>query len=80
MFQAAQIVGAIAILAAFGLTQFRLRRNDSYEYLGLNLVGGALLLVSAVVEEQWGFILLETAWIGIAAWGLTGRLRGVAVA
>ena len=80
MFQAAQIVGAIAILAAFGLTQFRLRRNDSYEYLGLNLVGGALLLVSAVVEEQWGFILLETAWIAIAAWGLSGRLRGVAVA
>ncbi len=77
MFQAVQIVGAFAILAAFGLTQFRLRRNDSYEYLLLNLVGGALLLVSAIVEEQWGFIILEAAWIAIAAWGLSGRVRGV---
>ena len=50
MFQAIQIVGAFAILAAFGLSQFRIRPTDSYEYLGLNLVGGVLLFVSAIAE------------------------------
>ena len=53
MFQVIQIAGAFAILAAFGLSQFRIRPNDSYEYLTLNLVGGALLLVSAIAEVQW---------------------------
>lgn len=75
MFQVIQIAGAFAILAAFGLSQFRIRPNDSYEYLVLNLVGGALLLVSAVAEEQWGFILLEAAWIAISAWGLSGKRK-----
>ena len=76
MFQVIQIAGAFAILAAFGLSQFRIRPNDSYEYLTLNLVGGALLLVSAIAEVQWGFILLEGAWIGISIWGLNKKLRG----
>ena len=76
MFQVIQIAGAFAILAAFAISQFRLRRSDSYEYLGLNLVGGFLLLVSAVAEVQWGFILLEAAWIGISVWGLSRKVAG----
>ena len=76
MFQVIQIAGAFAILAAFAISQFRLRRSDSYEYLGLNLVGGLLLLVSAVAEVQWGFILLEAAWIGISVWGLSRKVAG----
>jgi hypothetical protein len=78
MFQVIQIAGAVAILAAFAVLQFRLRRSDSYEYLGLNLVGGSLLLVSAVAEVQWGFILLEVAWIGVSMWGLSRKVTGAA--
>jgi hypothetical protein len=52
--------------------------NESYAYLLLNLVGGVLLAISAVAEQQWGFIILEVAWSLISAWGLLGRLRGPA--
>lgn len=76
MFQAIQIAGAFAILAAFAGAQFRLQRTDAYPYILLNLVGGALLLISAVAEQQWGFIVLEVAWTAVSAWSLSRKLLG----
>jgi hypothetical protein len=73
--QVVQVVGAAAILIGFGLSQFKLSRTDDLSYLLLNLAGGVLLLISASVEEQWGFIILEIAWSSISAWSLVGRLR-----
>lgn len=76
MEEAIQIVGAIAILAGFALAQFGVVDQRSYSYLVLNLVGGAVLAVSAVIEEQWGFVILEVVWTLVSAWSLSGRLRG----
>ena len=76
MEEAIQIVGAIAILAGFALAQFGVVDQRSYSYLVLNLVGGAVLAVSAVIEKQWGFVILEVVWTLVSAWSLTGRLRG----
>jgi hypothetical protein len=73
--QIVQIVGAAAILAGFGLSQFKLARTDDFSYLLLNLIGGALLLVSAVAEQQWGFVVLEIAWTLLSGWGLLGKVR-----
>jgi hypothetical protein len=74
-FQAAQVAGAAAILAAFAMLQLGRGHRDSYAYIILNLFGGVLLLVSAVAEAQWGFIVLETAWTLISSWSLAARLR-----
>jgi hypothetical protein len=74
--QVLQVVGALLILAAFVAAQFRLLDAQSYPYLVLNLVGSALLAVLAYVEQQWGFLLLESVWALVSAWGLAGRLRG----
>ena len=74
-FQAVQVAGAAAILAAFAMLQLRRQTSNSYAYILLNLWGGVLLLVSAAAEEQWGFIVLECAWTLISAWSLLGRLR-----
>jgi hypothetical protein len=68
--QLIQIVGALLILAGFAAVQFERMRPDSRLYLTLNLVGSAILAVLAYVETQWGFLLLETVWAIVSAWGL----------
>jgi hypothetical protein len=68
--QIVQIVGALLILAAFAAVQFERMRPDSRVYLALNLVGSAILAVLAWVETQWGFLLLESVWALVSAWGL----------
>ncbi len=76
MAQAVQIVGALAILAAFMLAQFGVLDQRSYRYLWLNLVGALVLTGCAWVGEQWGFVLLEVVWSLVSAWGIVARLRG----
>ena len=34
----------------------------------------------AVAEKDWGFLLLETVWSAVSAWGLLQVLRGKAPA
>ena len=74
MDQLIQIVGALLILAGFAAVQFERMRPDSRLYLTLNLVGSAILAVLAWAESQWGFLLLETVWAIVSAWGLTRLL------
>jgi hypothetical protein len=73
--QAIQMVGALAILAAFALAQAGRLDQRSYPYLLLNLVGAAILAVLAIREEQWGFALLETVWTLVSGFSLLRRLR-----
>jgi hypothetical protein len=49
-------------------------------YLTFNLVGSALLAGLALADSQWGFLLLETVWGLVSAWGLVRRMRGLPVA
>lgn len=75
MDQVVQVVGALLILAAFAAVQFDRMRPDSQLYLALNLGGSAILAVLAVIGSQWGFVLLETVWAIVSAWGLVAALR-----
>jgi hypothetical protein len=70
MDQAVQIAGALLILAAFAALQAGRLGADSVLYLTLNLIGAATLAVLAWFEDQWGFLLLETAWAIVSAWSL----------
>jgi hypothetical protein len=76
MHQIVQVAGALLILAAFVLAQFRVLDNRAYGYLWPNFVGSTVLTVDAWREEQWGFFILEFVWAVVSAWGIVGRVRG----
>lgn len=76
MDQVIQVVGALLILAAFVLAQFRVLRVESMTYLVLNVLGSAILAWLAWVDRQWGFLLLEGVWALVSSWGILGILRG----
>jgi hypothetical protein len=73
---AVQVAGALAILTAFALVQRRVLSTRSRAYLLLNLAGGAVTAAAAYVEEQWGFVMLQSVWALVAAWGLAAAGRG----
>ena len=76
MDQLIQVAGALLILAAFAGQQLGRISAASRLYLLLNLVGSVVLAVLAVIEEQWGFVLLEGVWAVVSAWSLIQLLRG----
>jgi hypothetical protein len=74
MEQVVQIIGALLVLAGFSLAQFDLLDVKSYRYLLLNFVGSAILAALALIEHQWGFLLLEGVWALVSCWSLVYKL------
>lgn len=75
MDQLVQILGSLLVLTAFAAAQRGALSTSSTTYLALNLVGSVVLGVLAAHERQWGFLLLETIWALVSAWGLTHRFK-----
>ena len=70
-----QIVGALLVLAGFAAAQLGRWSTESLPYLVTNLVGASLLAVTALVSEQWGFLLLNATCAAVADVGLVGAAR-----
>jgi hypothetical protein len=77
MIQAISIAGAILILLPFAASQFGKLATTSLAYQLMNLIGSAALTAVAVIENQYGFILLEGTWAIVSAAGLA-RVLGQA--
>ena len=75
MLQILSVLGALAILTAFAGVTLEKFDASSLLYQVLNLLGAGLLFIVAVVEVQYGFILLEAAWALISIWGIATILR-----
>jgi hypothetical protein len=76
MDQFIQIAGALLILVPFAAAQVGRMAVTSVAYLALNLLGSAILTGVALHASDWGFLLLETVWALVSAWGLARVLRG----
>ena len=75
MSQVVQILGALAILAAFVAAQLGIFDVRSRTYLWLNVFGALVLAFVAWHEQQFGFLLLEGVWTLVSAWGLVATAR-----
>jgi hypothetical protein len=76
--QIVQIFGSLLVLLGFAAAQLGRMKQDSFSYLVVNAVGSGILAVLALMERQWGFLLLEGTWcvvsvVGLARW--YGRRR-----
>jgi hypothetical protein len=74
--QLLEIAGALMILAAYALAQFRGLDRHGAPYLLLNLIGSGILTVLASLHQQWGFLLLQGVWAIVSLWGVVALARG----
>jgi hypothetical protein len=68
--QVISVLGALAVLAAYTANQFRWIGPSNLSYALLNLVGAGVLSAVAIVEQQWGFLLLEGVWTLVSLFAL----------
>ncbi|MEJ7893479.1 MAG: hypothetical protein WKF94_12660 [Solirubrobacteraceae bacterium] len=76
MVQIVALVGSLLILTAYTANQAGRLATERVAYSVLNIVGAGILAVVAVVEEQWGFLLLEGVWTLVSLVALARLLRG----
>jgi hypothetical protein len=74
--QTVQILGSLLVLTAFVAGQLRRMAPSDLAYVLLNLVGSAILAVVALIEQQWGFLLLEGVWALVSLWSTVQLMRG----
>lgn len=74
--QLVQIVGAFLNMGAFALLHFEIAPSSALRYLIPNWLGSVLLVMSAYADQQWGFLLLEGAWLLVTGYAIAGRITG----
>ena len=74
--QLVQIVGALLNMGAFALLHFEIAPSSALRYLIPNWLGSVLLVLSAYVDRQWGFLMLEAAWLIVTGYAIAGRIAG----
>lgn len=76
MVQIVSVVGSLLILSAYTANQAGRLPTQRVAYSVLNVLGAGILAVVAVLEEQWGFLLLEGVWTLVSLVALARLLRG----
>jgi len=70
MLQAFSVLGALLILVPFAGSQLGRLATESMVYQAMNLVGASMLTAVAILERQFGFILLEGTWALVSIAGM----------
>lgn len=74
MLQIISLLGALLILTPFAASQLGRLKTSSVSYQVMNMVGAGALTAVAILERQYGFILLEGVWTIMSVVGLI-RIR-----
>jgi hypothetical protein len=72
----AQLIGAALNMGAFALLHFEIAPSSAMRYLVPNLAGSIILVVTAWIDGQWGFLLLEAAWVIVLTHAIVARQGG----
>lgn len=75
MIQVVSLVGAMLLLAAYAANQTGRVAASDVRYPLANGIASGILAVVALLERQWGFLLLETAWCGVSLVALARLVR-----
>ena len=70
MIQIISLIGAFIVLVPFAAVQFNYLSSHSLAYQTLNFIGGVTLFSIAVIESQYGFILMEGVWSIVSLIGM----------
>lgn len=63
MWLATQLAGVVCLLGAYAVGTRQQAPNTLWFW---NALGATMLAASAIAAEQWGFVLLNACWLGIA--------------
>lgn len=74
--QLIQVIGALLNMGAFALLHFEVAPSSALRYLIPNWLGSVLLVLSAYADHQWGFLMLEAAWVVVTGYAITARITG----
>ena len=69
----AQLIGAALNMGAFGLLHYGIAAATALRYLVPNLVGSVVLVGTAWIDHQWGFLVLEAAWVVVLVHAIAAR-------
>lgn len=68
-----QLIGAALNMGAFALLHFEIAPSSALRYLIPNFFGSVILVVTAYADGQWGFFLLEAAWVLVTGYAIMTR-------
>ena len=72
-YQLISVLGAVLVLTGYAALQRGRLQPEDRAFNLLNFVGSSLLTWVAIVDQRWGFIVLESLWALIS---LPPLLRG----
>ncbi len=74
--QIISLLGAFLILLAYAVESLRPGQMNRWTFQILNGLGALGLLISAIVNVQYGFIVLEACWVGVSLVAMFKLARG----